>query len=90
MKNFVVCLMALLVLTSLPAAAWASEHEDQGSLGEPVPIPAGRPGGAGYTPIEQRADDSGMAMVVVTIFGLPVVIWLIARTIKKARKTTDE
>ena len=64
----------------------ATEQEGEVGVGEPTPIPAGRPDGVKYTPIEERADDSGMALIVVGIFGLPVAVWLVARTVKKSRR----
>ena len=79
-------LFVLLMLISLAGSAWATEHEGEVGVGEPTPIPAGRPDGVQYTPIEQRADDSGMALVTAGIFGLPIAVWLIARTVKRSRR----
>ncbi len=86
MKRIVPFLFVLLMLFSFAGLAVAAEHEGETGVGEPTPIPAGRPAGAQYTPIEQRADDSGMALFTAGIFGLPIVVWLVARTVKRSRR----
>ena len=52
---------------------------------DPAEIPPG-PGDRGYKPIEEPADDSTMAIIVAVVFGLPVAVWLVVRSVKKAQK----
>lgn len=48
---------------------------------------SGSPGDPGFKPVESRADDGGMAAIVALVFGFPVVVWLIARTLKKSARS---
>ncbi len=84
MKRALPILIMIFLLISFAAPVLGAEAADPG-VGEPTPIPAGRPAGAAYTPVEQRADDSGMALIVAMVFGLPVASWLVIRMVKKSR-----
>lgn len=53
----------------------------------PPEIPAGR-GSDDYKPVETPADDSTMAVIAASIFALPVGVWFVRRSMKKANKTS--
>lgn len=89
---YLLIIVSLMILTqSLSATAIAEEMpgmpdmDSEQQAQDPAEIPPG-PGDRGYKPIEEPADDSTMAIIVAVVFGLPVAIWLVVRSVKKAQK----
>ena len=84
----------ILLIIAIPVAAMAqTEHENmdmpepaQEPAQEPAKIPAGRPTDPDYKPEEKAADNSYMALVSSAIFGTPVALWFVTRSIKKTAK----
>lgn len=70
MERLLPVLLIVLIVIAFPTLVQA---EDQPAPGDP-----------GYKPLESRADDGGMAAIVALVFGFPVVVWLIVRTLKKS------
>lgn len=86
MKHRVLFIVLIFTLClAAPVIAGAENHTVQS--GEEQQIPAGRPEGTTYKPVEKAADDSSMALVVAGVFGFPVAVWLVSRSVKRSRRT---
>ncbi len=101
MERLLPVLLIVLIVIALPTLAQAEDQpvpggSGQGSAGSGAGDMDGMdmggsgsaaPGDPNYKPAEFRADDGGMAALVALVFGFPVVVWLIVRTIKKSARS---
>lgn len=83
--GYVAALAGVNLVTA--AAMEGMDMDGDGVVDAPPAIPAGRPKNSDYKPVERAADDSSMAVVVASVFGLPVGAWLAARYMKKSRRS---
>ncbi len=88
MKRLLPLLLIVMIVVAFPTLVQAEDQPasgggamDMGGSGSAAP------GDPGYKPVESRADDGGMATIVALVFGFPVVIWLIVRTLKKSARS---
>ena len=98
MERLLPVLLIVLIVIAFPTLVQAQDQpapgvSGQGSAGSGAGDMDGMdmggsagavPGDPGYKPLESRADDGGMAAIVALMFGFPVAVWLIVRTLKKS------
>ncbi len=82
----------ILILLLVPAVGWAESMPGM-DMGEGDAAGGAAPAAEAadhrnYKPPEQPADDTAMAAIVSGVFGLPIAGWLVARSLRKAKKNS--